>query len=409
VGALALLGGSAAGCVSLAGLTGSDGGSDASRHIDATRDTGMLDAGRPDATRDAGIDAVVRDGARSDADAVAPSCASTCNFCTNGYCAVYFDNSLPGQLITALTSLQPLIYWAAEEDAGYDIVTADAPDGGHNPERLILDFQGAPMALANDRQSIFIGGAGYLATYTPPTTFQLRDSGLANLDSGVVRLEAGAQTVNGVAVDDNNVYWTDSTLNAVLQMPKHGGQVITLASDQPSLLGLASDSTSVYWLAGSDVLRVAISGGATPQTLTTGTSIAYTGPTPLVVHAGILYYPDTPSGSIMSLLTSGGTGTVFAPGQPKVTALATDGTSLYWTTNDSTGCTVVMQPLNADGADASTTIASFPEPGGVVSLAGGLAVSTSADGGVPPGGPSVFVSATIGSSGVLVVISPPQG
>ena len=401
-------------CASLSGLSG--GGSDASTDASVPRD-----ATRPEGGRDASTEASLRvpDGRADTADAMpcttcggacvditsdptnCGGCGVTCRQCTNGYCLNYLDQGDPGQYMPALAFLPPLVYWAGAADGGDDLVTGDVLDASvPKPERVLEMFSTAPLALAADRQSVFVGGAGYLAAFTPPSPLSASDGGLVVLNTGLTYFDAGVvRTANSVAVDDTNVYWSDSTTNAVLEMPKSGGQVVTLVPDQFSVTGVATDSSFVYWLADGSLYRISATGVTTPTTLAAATTTG-TGPTPLVVHGGQVYFPDTVGSRILSIFATGGTPIPFATDQPNVTALATDGTSLYWTTNEPTGCALVKQPL---AGGVPVTIASFGEAD--VVLPGGLALSAPPDGGAM--GTTVFVSANISGAGVLLAISPP--
>lgn len=349
-------------------------------------------------------------------------CGVVCMACTSGYCLAYMDTgamytaqpdaATPNQLVASITYLSPLLYWAGYATSSLNpqdnVIVGNSPSATTKPdpyeEQVYLPVHGAPIALANDGQSVFVGATGFLASFTPPSPLTVSvDSGHAVLDSGIVYLDAGTvQKANLVATDATNVYWTDSVSSAIFQMRKGGGPVLILAPDQFAPTGLAVDATHVYWIASRTLWSIAIGSDAgVPKTLASATSPT-TDPslaTPMLVHAGVLYWGDPGAGTISSLLIGGGTPELVAADQPNVNALATDGTSLYWTTSTTTGASVVMQAI---GKKAPTTIASFPEAGSLLNA--GLALKT--EGGTS----TVFTVAELPGnppSSILFKIAPP--
>jgi hypothetical protein len=437
----------AAGCASLSGLTGGeDGGlrvdgshvadaarSDGGRHDAAAADATRHDAPRGDAPRgDAGSDVsttcTMCGGGCVDTNTSVTNCGAcgvSCMACTAGYCLAYMDTgntypaqpdaATPNQLMASITYLSPLIYWAGYATSTVNpqdnVVVGNSPSATTMPdsyeEQVFLTLKAGPIALANNGQSVFVGANGFVGSFTPPTTITVSpDSGHAELDAGMVYLDAGpVQTANLVAADSTNVYWTDSTANAVMQMTKGGGSVITLEPEQFSPTGLGIDATHVYWIASRTLWSTSIGGNdsGVPQTLASATSASTDPslPTPILAHDGDLYWGDPGAGTIFSMLSGGGTPEPVATDQPNVGALATDGTSLYWTTSTTTGASVVQQTL---GGTTPVTIASLGEPGAVLNA--GLALK------VEGGSTTVFTVVQLPRTpplSVLLKITPPPG
>lgn len=100
-------------------------------------------------------------------------------------------------------------------------------------------------------------------------------------------------TASIVALDANNVYWSNPTDGTILQMPAQGGTVTTLASGQTPL-GVTSDGFAVYWVnmgtsansyADGAVKKAPIGGGAATTIATVSHASGY-----LVVDATSVYW-----------------------------------------------------------------------------------------------------------------------
>lgn len=100
------------------------------------------------------------------------------------------------------------------------------------------------------------------------------------------QLTTGSPSAVGLAIDAANVYWTTS--NAVMQIPRGGGQALTVASDQNAPYAVAVDDANVYWVGNEFAIKKAPIGG----------------------------------GPVTTLVGARGEG------------IAVDGTSVYWTDND---------------------------------------------------------------------------
>jgi len=111
--------------------------------------------------------------------------------------------------------------------------------------------------------------------------------------------------------------------------------VEVLASGQSAPGIVAADANALYWFdfSGTDAAPVAtlmtasLIGGA-PAALATVSGA----PRSIAVAAGVVYWTDIFSGTVMSVPTSGGAPTLLAAAQNQPVGIAVDSTSVYWTT-----------------------------------------------------------------------------
>jgi hypothetical protein len=165
-----------------------------------------------------------------------------------------------------------------------------APKGG-GAATMLVPFMGDSSAsfhdLAIDATSVF----------WTSTSLQFGNS-VSSVPIGggaVTKLAPGLQGPQGIAVDDQNVYWanggTNGTDGTVMKEPLGGGAITVLASGQCSASEVAADGTNVYW-----------------------------------VNLGC---PGGPGSTVMSVPRNGGTPVVLATGSPL--RLKVGATSVYWT------------------------------------------------------------------------------
>jgi hypothetical protein len=175
-------------------------------------------------------------------------------------------------------------------------------------------------------------------------------------------LASGQGQVWAVAADANNVYWT-SDGGTVQKLAIAGGAPIALASgiDHPG--GLAVDATTVYFgsLYNGDVMKVPIAGGA-PTTLFSGSGANVPSALGLAVDSTHLYWYANASsqldaGLILSVPIGGGPPTTIATGQISGFGIAVDAHDVYWT-ND------VTLPNGNGGPQGPGTIVKAPLDGG---------------------------------------------
>lgn len=183
---------------------------------------------------------------------------------------------------------------------------------------------------------------------------------------------SGQVYVWGVAVDDENVYWTGGGL---FKAPVGGGGPVTALSTAPSadsvillsggvlyytaaagpndgedllsipvgggtptvlvpgpsdasVAGIAADCVNVYYGTNQGTLGKVPLGGGAPTTLATGTGFVGF---QLAVDADRLYFADTFGGSIEAVPIAGGPVVTLATGQSVPSGIAVDANYVYWT------------------------------------------------------------------------------
>lgn len=155
-------------------------------------------------------------------------------------------------------------------------------------------------------------------------------------------LASGEMEPAFLALDSTSLYWIagDSNGGFVKKVPLAGGTVTTLATTR-GVAGIALDAQNVYWTDAVDgsVMSVPITGG-TPTTLTTGENNPTFSIGQIAVHGTKLYWTRVESVTapeIMTMPTTGGTPSVFATGPTCPNAnlcvpqfIAVDNSNVYW-------------------------------------------------------------------------------
>lgn len=172
-----------------------------------------------------------------------------------------------------------------------------------------------------------------------------------------VTLATNQNGTGDIAVDSSNVFWTTTGNDTVCSLPLAGGSVTTLAVGQNVPLPLAVDATNVYWGTRSDIMAAHLSGGSA-FTFVVGRVAA-----DLAVQGSTLCWTQ-PSGSIVEMLPLGGVDRFVTSTDPP-SMIATDASSVYWVSIATSG-SVLKAPL---GGGTVTTL--FSSHGSVPS---GIAV-----------------------------------
>ena len=142
----------------------------------------------------------------------------------------------------------------------------------------------------------------------------------ANRDgSGVIALASGlSASVNGIAVDASNVYFTvDPGNNSVNSVPIGGGSVNVLATGEAGPIPIVTDGTSLYWIntggigtGPSSLRKMPVGGGAITNLAACGVSFKKAAPcgdsfVSLAMDSTYVYWTDE------AAVTPGGSGTLF--------------------------------------------------------------------------------------------------
>ncbi len=131
----------------------------------------------------------------------------------------------------------------------------------------------------------------------------------------------------GLALDVDNVYWTDNQAGTVMKTSKLGGAATQLTTT-PKPLELAIDSTSLYWTSqGGPVVAMALAGGG----LTTLASFS-AGTYGIAVDPEWVYFTTTApfDGEVVKVAHDGSGQAVLASGEGNPVAVATTGSAIYW-------------------------------------------------------------------------------
>ncbi len=189
----------------------------------------------------------------------------------------------------------------------------------------------------------------------------------------------GADNGEIIAVDNTNLYWVGgappigmATQGAVMTMPKAGGPVVTLAATPPIPLSLSVNDTFVTWQTETSsgvgtITSVPKGGGAAvtvASNVTFGEPFAFAD---AAVDDTNVYFPQvdpsTSAGFLMAAPVAGGTAFTLAsvggyPGgsspEVAVSAIAVDGTNVYWTELGTPG---LLRKVSRMGGTALTIVA----------------------------------------------------
>jgi len=158
-----------------------------------------------------------------------------------------------------------------------------------------------------------------------------------------------------ITVDDVNIYWGATGQlygqGVVMQMPRAGGDVLTLAhGGAPQAGALVSDGARLYWTTvESGILSVPIGGGEVTTLVTGGSSRC------IAVDEENAYWTDS-GGAVFKVAKTGGAPVALYKSTPIPLAITLDDASVYW----SAGNGVFRE--SKDGGTAVTLMQGEPDP-----------------------------------------------
>ncbi len=145
-----------------------------------------------------------------------------------------------------------------------------------------------------------------------------------------VTIASNQVNVIRLAIDSQNVYWTDydpiaQTGGNIVQVSKSGGTPLTLASSQPFPYGMAVDATSVYWTNHyGGIEKIAVGGGT--KTSVSSASAPQNG---IAVDETSVYWANQ-SQAIVKAPIEGGSPTAIAAADDPYDVVI-DESNVYWT------------------------------------------------------------------------------
>jgi hypothetical protein len=214
------------------------------------------------------------------------------------------------------------VYWTSNDRA----VVKVSPGGG--PSTTLASW---PFAEGSSSSwtSIAVSNGSVCWTHRPNLPYDGVVARVSVSGGTTTTLATSQMAPISIAVHADTVVWSDED-QGVMSAPVIGGTPTTLVAKETSLapVGIAVDSTSVYFSDLNNVLKVPLRGG-TPRTLAAGYGIEV-----IATDETNVYWVAPNDGAIVSVPLNGGTATAlvqdrhFGIGVGDV--LAVDSTSLYW-------------------------------------------------------------------------------
>lgn len=262
------------------------------------------------------------------------------------------------------------VYWTNQGSARGKGSVARAEKKPNAPTEVLVDELDAPFGIAVDAGRAYWsssqrgkGGLGWVSisdkaqlqrpalavgALEEPTTIAVDHGELFFADVrlrrvGAVAVSPRIDTANvrsiantdarpvGVAVDETNVYWADSSAGVICRAPRAGGPITTLVARGDQTVALALDDQDVWFAeTGSGRIgRVHKAGGGLAVVASDQAGVLA-----IAVDRERVYWSNGTSGTILSMPKSGGAMVAHATHLAQPTALAVDDADLYWVEQD---------------------------------------------------------------------------
>ncbi|MFT3774975.1 MAG: hypothetical protein QM820_57235 [Minicystis sp.] len=199
---------------------------------------------------------------------------------------------------------------------------------------LVLGFDDHEPYPADGGTGGLTGSGGSSATSTSSS-----GSGGSPHFGTPVTIASGQVGPSYIALDSSTVYWSNAGAangkSEIKSIPKAGGEVFTLSSMQPDILGLTVDATRVWAPMHTTVGAYSMIGALAKGGTTTWPAQSY-------AHGGAVYFTIAMQGTVIAWSSSETGGTIFrgdskgsaemvvASSQGQVSGVALDGSTTYW-------------------------------------------------------------------------------
>jgi hypothetical protein len=208
--------------------------------------------------------------------------------------------------------------WTQTDPSGTGVALYEAQMPGSYGYAIASSIE-SPAGLALDANAAY----AYFATTSGTSASIWQCNLVATSDACRVLTKVSSSEIASVAVDAENVYWTDPGNGFVSSYPLAGGSVVTVADGQRGAGPLALDAANLHWATGNGETFAL---NASPKASPSSTTVLASGTGNVVALAsdGSRLYSLTDFGVLRSVPTAGGTlSALYVSSQTSTGALGT--------------------------------------------------------------------------------------